>query len=195
MYQASLIFENELTPKAGAKIPQGIHTNCSVTSVEQGDTGKNTYVDINFKDEEGRFHNKRLWSPTGNYPKDGETKDEAIKREELSNLSHVVKIVHIFLGNEVLAALSAEDYQSLMTKLVAKLTPEVLGKKKVNLKLIYDSDGQWSVFGNFPDYVEECIPGEQPKLKFSPWELSNRCTHKPAPTAAPSKAYDINTIL
>ena len=193
MYQASLIFESELSPKTGAKIPQGIHTNCEVVSVEQGDTGKNTFVDINFKDSEGRFHNKRLWSPTGNYPKDGETTADAIKREELSNLSHVVKIVHIFLGNEALAALSAENYQSLMGKLVSKLTPEVLSKKKVNLKLIYDSDGQWSVFGNFPDYVEECIAGQEPKLKFSPWELANRCTLK---TAAPATtAYDINKIL
>ena len=196
LYQASLIFENELEVKTGTKIPVGIHSKCEVTSVEKGDQGKGIYYDINFKDSEGRFNNKRLWAPKGSYPQDGQSPEEAKKAEEILNISHVLKLVHIFLGDAGIKAIPDLDYQEMMDTMVSKLTPEVLAKEKVNLKLIYDTDGQWSVFGKFPDYVEKFVEGQEPKIKYSSYEISNRCTAKPAAKpVTPGRNYDINQIL
>lgn len=182
-YQASFIFENELTPKQGVKIGFGIHSNCDVVSVERGEN----FVDINFKDSEGKTHNKRLWDANGNYPrrdaKTGveETKQQAIEREETSNLAHIVKLLHIYLGEEALAKFGADSYDDFVDKAIKALAPKLSGKK-VNLKLIYDSEGKYSVFGNFPDYIEEYVPGQEPTLKFSKWELENRCGNNKSDT-------------
>lgn len=173
-YQASLIFENELQPKQGTKIPYGIHTNCEVVSVERGDR----FVDINFKDSENRTHNKRLWDANGNYPKTDkngvtETKEQALRREEQSNLAHIVKLMHIFLGQEAINKFPALDYDAFVERAIKELTPK-LKNTKVNLKLIFDSENKYSTFGNFPDYIEQHIEGEAPTLTFSKWELEHR---------------------
>lgn len=177
-YQASMIFETQLE-KTGTKIPFGIHTACEVTSIEKGEN----FVDINFKDSEGRVHNKRLWDANGNYPrrdKDGnptETKQEAIEREETQNLAHIVKLLHIFVGEEGIAKFPALEYDDFVEKAIKVLGPK-FPTKKVNLKLIYDSEGIYSVFGNFPDYIEEYVEGQEPRIKFTKWELENRCSFK-----------------
>jgi hypothetical protein len=179
-YQADIIFEQELTPKKGAKIPFGIHSKCKVTSLDVTEE----YVDINFEDSEGRYNNKRLWQPKGNYPQDikldggatrKETEEEAKTREEKANISHVVKVLHIFLGSEKLKNIKGNSYLDFMQNAAKALTPSVLSSKLVNLKLIYDKEGVYAVFGNFPDYVEENT-NEEPKLSFSKWEKENRCT-------------------
>lgn len=178
-YQANLIFEQELTPKKGNKIPFGIHSGCKVKSIEVTPE----YVDLNFEDSEGRYNNKRLWAPKGNYPRDikledgttrQETEAEAKTREEKSAITHVVKLLHIFLGAEKLNKITGNTYQEFMENAAKALTPSVLSSKLVNLKLIYDSEGVYAVFGNYPDYVEEHIPGEAPLLKYSKWEQENR---------------------
>lgn len=178
-YQANLIFEQELTPKKGNKIPFGIHAACKVTSVDVTPE----YVDLNFEDSEGRYNNKRLWAPKGNYPRDikqpdgtvtTETAEDAKTREEKSAITHIVKLLHIFLGAEKLNKVSGETYQGFMENAAKALTPAVLSSKLVNLKLIYDSEGVYAVFGNYPDYVEEHIPGQAPTLKYSKWEQENR---------------------
>ena len=82
-FQASIIFDEELTPKQGLKIPFGIHAACEVVSLEKGDD----FVDINFRDSENKTHNKRLWSPKGNYPKDGETTlNQSVKQRIVSHV-------------------------------------------------------------------------------------------------------------
>lgn len=177
-HQASLIFTNELTPKT-PKIPVGIHINCRITSVKLGEG----FFDINFESPDGAIHNKRLWDPKGSYPKqkeDGstETTNEAKFREEASNLTHVVKIMHIVLGEKAIMELPELEYTAFLKKAETLLTPKVLEKVRVNLKLIYDADGQYSVFGNFPDYIELHVPNEEPKLSFTKWELANRLTKK-----------------
>lgn len=172
MFKGSTIFQNEVKPQRGIKIPFGIHTNCVVTSVVKGDN----YVDINFEDSEGRSHNKRLWEPNGKYPKQGETSDQAIERESLENLAHVVKILHIFLGENNLDAVEAKTYDGFVEKAIKLVTPK-LASKKVNLKLIYDAEGIYSTFGKFPDYIEENT-GEAPKIDFTKWEKENRSTYK-----------------
>lgn len=180
-YQADLIFNEELTPKKGNKIPFGIHTQCKVTGIEVTEE----YVDLNFEDSQSRYNNKRLWQPKGNYPRDikqpdgttkTETEAEAKIREEKANISHVVRLLHIFLGQEKLSKIQGNTYQEFMSNAAKALTPAVLASKFVNLKLIYDAEGVYAVFGNFPDYVEEYVEGVDPKITFSEWEKKNRCT-------------------
>lgn len=183
-HQASLIFNNNLKV-SNNKMPVGIHEKCTVTSLVKGDN----YFDINFSNTNGEVHNKRLWNPNGNYPKmiegNMETKQEALSREEAANLSHVVKIMHIFLGEEGVAKFPTLDYSEFLDKAITTITPK-LNTKFVNLKLIYDNDGMYSVFGNFPDYIEEWTE-EGPKLKYSKWELENRMTKKTRTTEEPGK--------
>lgn len=181
--QANLLFEEELTPKRGAKIPVGIHTNCKVTSVDVTDE----YVDMNFEAPSGAYHNKRLWLPKGNFPnklKDPETGaertesvEEAITRETRTNLANLAALTNIFLTEdertELKSALAkTPEYLDVARKIAAKLNP-VLSRKTVNLKLIADSEGKYSTFskGKFPDFIEEYVEGAEPKLKYSAYEL------------------------
>lgn len=195
MYQAELIFDQELTPKAGAKIPVGIHSNCSVVKIEEGKTDKNSFVDIIFESD-GRQLNKRLWKPKGQYPEPGESVADAIIREEKLNLTHLIKLLHIFLGRDSLKGISG-DYDSMVTK-ISKQLSSVLSTKTVNLKVIYDSKGQYSDLGKYCDYVEEYVEGQEPTLKFTEYESKNRVTPKPAvvqtPLASPPQ-LDINKIF
>lgn len=177
MYQAELIFNEELTPKLGAKIPFGIHSNCKVVSVEEGETENSKFVDINFEDSEGRTNNKRLWQPKGSYPREDETQEQALVREERRNLAHLVRLAHIFMGEGRLKELSGNSYDEFVGKAVKLLNP-ALKDKAVNLKLTYDRDGVYSEFSNYPDYIEEHISGQEPTLQYSKWELANRCTPK-----------------
>lgn len=172
MHQLDIIFKEDLSSK-GSKIPVGIHTNCEVTGIEVTPE----YIDLNFKDEQGRTNNKRLWAPKGSYPRDKETVADAKTREERENLAHLTKLVHIFLGEEGVKKFAPGEYLTLADNVAKQLRPK-LSSKKVNLKLIYDKDGAYAVFGTFPDYVEECIPNEAPKLEFTKWETENRLTRK-----------------
>lgn len=187
-YQASIIFKEDLS-YTGGKIPVGIHTDCSLESIEKGET----YWDINFKDSEGRSHNKRLWQPKGTYPrkdKDGvviETVEEALAREERENMRHVVALLHIFIGEDALATVGANSYDEFMTK-AAGILNQKAATKKLNLKLIYDSNGAYSEFGKIkPDYVEEYIEGQAPTLQYTKWELENRVERKTSPIVSKKK--------
>lgn len=183
LYQLGLIFNSELTPKKGSKIPFGIHTECKVTSIE---TEEGKFIDLNFEDSTGRYHNKRLWWPSGkllNDIKNGdgttrkETVAEAIAREERSTLAHIAKVVHIFAGKEALDNFPELDFNSTVKRALEIVQP-LLASKQVNLKTIYDSEGVYSTFGNFPDYIEEYVPEQEPKLFYSKWEKENRSTYK-----------------
>lgn len=189
-YQASIIFTEDLS-SSGSKIPVGIHSNCSLVSVEKGET----FYDVNFKDSEGRVNNKRLWQPKGTYPatnKDGkitETTAEALAREERENMRLIVKLLHIFLGEEGLATVSGSTYDEFMAKGAAILNQKA-SSKKLNLKLIYDSVGAYSTFGKFVDYVEEYVEGQAPTLSYTPWELQNRVEKKETATISREKKND-----
>lgn len=161
----------------GKKIPFGIHLNNSVTSVEVGER----WLDFNYESVDGSTHNKRVWFPELGkvLVNDGETQQDALKRADEQAFSHLVKHMRIFLSPEELNLFSAPDIRTAATNCAAILAPR-LKNKKVNLKLIYDKEGQWSVFGNFPDYIEEYIEDVPTKLKFTDWELKNRCTPKAA---------------
>ena len=191
-HQASLIFNDTLKVN-GSKMGVGIHEECSVTSI----TVEDRYFDINFSNKAGEVHNKRLWAPNGNYPRTDkvtnvtETKQQAIEREEASNLSHIVKLLHIFLGEEGVAKFPALEYDDFVEKAASVLNPK-FASKKVNLKLIYDGDGSYSTFGNFPDYIEEWT-GSPATLKYSKWELENRLQKKEV--VAPVRATNLADAL
>lgn len=191
MYQGKLIFDAEVKTQRGIKIPFGIHTNCKVTSLVKGEN----YVDINFEDQEGRTHNKRLWEPNGKFPKQGETSAEALQRESVENLAHIVKVLHIFLGEESLAAIKAETYEGFIDKAIKAVTPR-LNSETVNLKLIYDAEGIYSTFGKFPDYIEKYIPEEKSKLSYSKWEKENRSEYKgEQDKSVPKQSEALNSLF
>lgn len=180
--QANLLFEDELNPRLGMKIPVGIHTKCSVTSVEVGDG----FVDINFENEDGQYHNVRLWEPKGKYPREikdkstgaskMETTDEAITRETRQNLGHLAALTNIFLEDEEKDSLKASlakkpAYEDVVRTIAAQLNP-VLDKYHVNLKLIPDSEGKYSTFPKYAyaKYIERYEEGVEPTLEFSEYE-------------------------
>jgi len=186
------LFEGELTPKRGTKIPVGIHTACKITGIDVAEN----HVDINFENSEGLSHNKRLWKPKGNYPnkiKDAEgvermeTPAEAVARETRTNFAHLAAVSKILLSEDELTALKAAiakktEYQDVVAEIAKKINPTV-SRKLVNLKLLPDAEGKYSEFSNgrFPDYIEEYVEGAEPKLKYTDWELENRFKNKAKP--------------
>lgn len=193
MYQAELIFKDEILPKKGVKIPFGIHTKVSVTSVERGKTEKDkSYFDVNFE-LDGRFHNIRLWDPSGAYPKQGESTQDAIEREARTNLAHLVRLMHIFLGEDAMLKFSAKTYEDFITKAIALLTPK-LKNKFVNLKVTYDKDGVYPEVAKY-DYLEEYNEGVEPTIAFSKWEKENRCTYKGETAVSATSQKEVDNEL
>lgn len=190
-FQASMIFENELEPKQGVKIPFGIHSNCKITSIEHKE---DEYTDINFEDSEGKYHNKRLWAPKGTYPQtvtlpDGtkktETTDQATEREGTARLMHLLRIADLLGLKDQVKQLPPMGYDALINRVIDIVTPG-LANTRFNLKLIYDSEGMYSTFGNFPDYIELHKEGVTPSLQYSKWEKENRCERKEKSTDSKS---------
>jgi hypothetical protein len=182
-HQLEIIYTEDLS-RGSSKIPVGIHTNCFLTGIEVS----SDFIDINFKDSEGRVNNKRLWAPKGKYPNKDESVAEAITREERENLAHLTKLVHIFLGKEALSKFSGE-YLAIATNVAKQLKPK-MESKKLNLKLILDKDGVYSEFGRFADYVEESIEGQAPTLFFTKYEEDNRLVKKAKPQGIRSEVND-----
>ncbi len=182
LFNADEIYEEYSAPKAG-KIPVGIHQAVKVVSVE---ADKDYIVDINFEDAQGRKQNKRLWYPKGNYPdkEKGETPEQAKNREARQNLAHLTRLLHIFDGPDSLKKFpKGLNYESFIDEAIKVLKPK-LSKKTINLKVLYDKDGVYTeIFGKFPSYMEEHIPGQEPTIEISEWEQKNRMTHK-----APARA-------
>lgn len=179
------------------KLPYGIHTEVSVKSVSRKETpNKNKFVEILFE-KDGATIQKTLWTPKGDYPlknSDGvliETKEEATLRESKENLRHIAKLLGIFLPPEKLESFPNLNYENFIDKAITTLTP-ILNTKKVNLKVIYDSDGVYTELGRFPDYVELYQEGVEPTLKYSTYELQNRST--PKAKSAPKK-NDLEELL
>lgn len=179
MFNLELIFQKEL---GSAKIPVGIHKNCKITEVVHV---KDEYTDICFEDPTGGVHNKRLWSPKGNYPRDiklpdgstqKETLTQAKEREAQSNLLHIVKVLHIVAPD---ASKNIEGSYDDVIQKVIKVTKPLLPNVRVNLKLIYDAEGKYSTFGKFPDYIETYVEGEEPTLKYTAYEIEKGLSDAP----------------
>ena len=115
------------------------------------------------------------------YPKEGETPQQAFARAEKEYLAHIVKHLHIFLSDEEFNTFAAPDIRTFTDKAAA-----LINAKKddyaLNLKIIYDTDGVFPVFGRYPDYVEKHIEGEEPTLAYSKHEREKRITPATAKT-------------
>lgn len=165
---------------SGRKFPVGVHSKCKVVSVEKGDN----FIDFNYESEDGDlYHNKRVWFPSVDklYPRDGETVAQAFDRDVNERLAHIVKHLRIFLSPEEIEKFQAPDFESFAEKAALVLNDRVLSSKYVNLSLIYDSDGEYSTFGRYPNYIEEYVEGKEPTIGPSDWERKNRMTPKEEP--------------
>lgn len=111
------------------------------------------------------------------YPKEGESLEDAKSRDVNERLAHIVKFMDIFLGKEVVDSFAAPNFKSFAEKAAAMLNDSI-GNNTVNIKLIYDKDGVFSTFPTFPNYIEKHVPGQEPTIKFSNWELEHRCNPK-----------------
>jgi len=157
--------------KGGSKLSEGIHTGLDVT-LERVD---NYYV-IKFSNGD-KYQDKRVYDPDTKYPatpRNDETQEQANLRAAESKLEHLTELLRIFAPEE---DVQSETYAGFVNKAISVLKP-VLGTKKVNLKVILDSDGIYPEISNFAGYIEEYVEGQESKLQFSKWELENRMTKK-----------------
>jgi len=164
MIQASLLFDNSL-PTGGSKIPVGIHSKVMFMGVVQD----GSYVDINFQNDSGQQIHKRLFTPDGSRPKEGESAAEAIERQQTNNLKHLVHMLRVVYGDDAVQSIEAPTYDKFIEKCVTLLNP----KKGflVNLKVVFDRSGKWPDLGFFPSsYVEAFTEGKEVSLKFTKTE-------------------------
>lgn len=164
----------DLLEKGGSRLPVGIHTAVRVTKSEVGDN----YIDFHYE-KDGATQHKRVWFPSEDkvWTRDGESKADALERSKREALAHVTKHLHIFLTEEEFATFEANSFEEYVNK-AAVVLEDKLDRHLVNLKLIYDSDGQYSDFGRYPDYIEKYVEDQKPTLYYTKYELQNRI--KPA---------------
>jgi len=161
MIQAKLYFENTLST-GGSKIPVGIHKGVMFMGLVK-DTG---FCDINFQNSAGQVIHKRLFTPDGSKPKEGESAADAIERQTGNNIKHVVHLLREIYGDESVSQLEAPTYDKFIDKALVLLNP----KKGflVNLKVTLDRTGKYSDLGFFPtSYLEAFVEGKESQLRFS----------------------------
>lgn len=170
------------------KLGVGTHEKCKVTSIEIGDN----YIDFNYEHPESNaYGNKRVYFPdiTKVYPREYtneagekvmETPAMALVRDTNQKAEHLVGHAAIFLTPEQIAKIVAPDFPSFAKMIKAVLDP-VLDTQYVNLLCIYDSDGRYSTFGNYFNYIERWEEGKPCSLQPSKWEAANRMTRKEQP--------------
>jgi hypothetical protein len=185
-FDPTLFEEKEMTM---TKIPVGIHSKVKITSVEVADS----YFDINF-DKEGLKHNIRKWEPNDKYPLtvnvDGEqvteTPEQTIDRkikENLGPLNKALKVLATEEEQEDIKKRKYESYEEYIKALAKFINKRIMDNERnkthkyVNIKLIYDKDGMYSVFPRY-GYMEEYKEGMEPTLKYSDYEIKNSITPK-----------------
>ena len=176
-----------------SKLGFGIHDDCVMSAVEVGVTSSGSqYIDLIFeRPATNEWNNKRIWYPSDDAkPRDGETQEEANNRDITQRLEHIVAVMDVYLTDKE-SEVQATTFDEFCQKAVRALGNKFVGVP-VRLKLTYDKDGIYSEFPRFPGYVERQIEGSPTRLKFSKWELENRCTpsdgpdsNSPGLTAAP----------
>lgn len=161
MIQAKLFFENTL-PTGGSKIPIGIHEGIMFMGITK-DSG---FCDINFQNSNGQVLHKRLFTPDGSKPKEGESAADAIERQTGNNIKHIVHLLREMYGDESVAMLEAPSYDKFIDKAITLVNP----KKGflVNLKVTPDRTAQYSDLGFFPtSYLEAFVEGTKTGLYFT----------------------------
>jgi len=168
MIQAKLFLDSG-TSTGGSKIPVGIHQG---TVVFSGLTTDQNWTDILFTEPTtGRTIHKRLFAPTGNRPKEGETVLDAKNREQSNRLGQLSNLLLAIVGSEVVETFEASDYTEFVAKASALLNQ--YKNVPVNLKVVPDyKEKMYSDLPDFGSYVEKHEVGSETRLKFSAKETA-----------------------
>lgn len=161
-----------------SKMSVGVHSNCFLESMEIAKSKSNVeYMEFNFvKKEDNTVMNQRVWFPNADpRPFEGETPEQALQREVNSKLAHVVKIMKCFISEKE-AEISAGSFGEFCQIAKAKIEKTAYKNQPLYLKVIYDKEGLFPQFPNFPNYIQKQVEGQECKVKMSNWELENRCT-------------------
>lgn len=169
----------EINASGGTKLPVGKHDDVKLANVELGDT----FIDFHFE-KDGKVANKRIWHPNPSmiFRKQDretqeylETEEQALIRDGKDSLRHIIKIMRIFLGDEVVKTFQPSTFADAC-KRAATMLNAAKDKETVNLLIIYDKTGQYPDFGKYPNYIEKHVEGIPNGLKPSKWEMENRMT-------------------
>lgn len=141
----------------------------------------NEYMDFTFKTSENETHRHRVWAPKPDsaYVRDGETQEEAGKREINERLAQIVQIATPHLGGKPLN-LVTNSFADFCTKVSQKIKSNV-GKVNLTLKLILDSKKEYVQVPRYGVFIERYEEGSKSRLKFSKWERENALKRPQAP--------------
>lgn len=148
-------------PTGGVKIPVGIHEGVTFGGVIK----EKTWMDITFYNNDGRSIHTRLFEPSGNRPKEGETVAEALQREQERNARTLTDVMYAVMDAEAVDAFTAPTYQAYQDGALF-----YLAQKKgalVNIKVV--PDYKEKMYPELPSYgfVEAHVPGQPSKLMMS----------------------------
>lgn len=150
-------------------LPIGIHQDCFVLSAEVVKGEGNPYMSISFiQPVSNSVADKRIYFPDGNaQTRDGETQEEANKRNITNRLAHVTMITDAVLDDKY-KDFTAASFEEFVTTAVQRIKQYGM-KTPVVIKLVPNSKG-YSSFPNYADGVARQVEGKTP-LTFSKKEL------------------------
>ena len=160
------------------RLKPGIHTGVYLEEAKVTETANGKpFLEFMFvKKDSNEIAPKRVWFPSEKpYLREGETEEQAAQREINEALGHIVTILECYVSSdesEIVASSFAEFCDIAVQRIMASSFEEL----PVRLKLIYDSDGKFTAFPRFPNYIERDVVDKPVNLYFSKWELANRMT-------------------
>lgn len=162
---------NTLDNRGASKIPVGIHSKVTISSVELGEN----YLDINFvktfEDGQNRVHNDRIWTPDKSRfqdnPNAGKTAEQVFVEACQNRVECITQYLKLVCTQEELGKITGATYDAFLKAAFPVLNSR-LGGVLVNLKLIPKKG--YSSIPNFPIYVEAYVEGNEPTLFYSKWE-------------------------
>lgn len=163
--------------KGKTKMSVGVHIMCSPDKAEVMTTkGGNVIFKAFFKNQKGESMDKGIWVPDPNNPKprDGEGKQEAIKREEEQFVDSLVDILKVFYSPEQIKKTLAHPDNERFAKIAADMFNKAKGY--CNLIVQYDQDYKWPEFPKW-GYIEayaEGVPVFQPNESYHRMEKEGK---------------------
>jgi hypothetical protein len=157
----------------------GIKSDLEITEIEVGQSqGGNQYIDFTYDSPEGSYRH-RVWAPNMDPElKDGENKEDIVKRNVNSALQHLVHVLETYLPSDK-AAVTASSFEDFCNQTKSRLMPVIKGVK-LRGKLLLDSNKQYVQFPRFTPYIEK-MDNDESILFISDWEMKNRMKRPEAP--------------
>lgn len=180
------------------KMPVGVHTACTLGEMDM-ETTKNgrMLLKIFFNNEKGQYIDKAIWIPDSDNPKlkDGEGKEQAIKREEKNFINECADLLGVFFDQEALIGLGGATNEAFGKAVLTKLSK---AKGKCNLIVQYDQSGQYSElpkYGYIEKYEEGMVPfNPSPKHRMTPPNSGYAVPNSgdvPGPSTQPEPSDDL----